>query len=800
MSGTLEELKTLLSGWLGVSDNSAPNKTNPGPNGGSTAADSVKALGDNSKTAAGQVLGLAGAAGRVAIGLASASEKIGSEANGFFKLASEYTSAPTWLTKLGPAAIGQLQSSREGSATGAGGGRFVEFDNNLRSAGLELSDYSQIMKTSRGALNDFGATAMQRADQLTQTGAKVQQIAQRTGLNNQFGEKELGQITALSQYGRTKELTPGKNQDEAAVAVTNLAKTINQVAASSGKSRQAIEAELEERLSSAEVQAKLKVATDDQRVAIIQNQAALSGMGKTAGDTATTIQNNGRLSQEQQVALMAMGPKAMAEFTKANRMLAKDPNDKAAQELLLKSRSDAAAFQGTARFQSMMQNLPDQLKGGFQKSYQENQEAGSLRFAQNNRAPGQSREDAVKAQQQQATNISNSQLPSGQVNPNVAPTNAVAAVQGAAFNSANESLRVLSDNLNKLSGSKAGQEALRDVLVKIYGKGGDIDKINANLHDILKQNQAAAAANKIQKEGGNTNPNPLPIPKSGNTNPNPGNTNPNPGNTNPNPGNTNPNPLPIPNPSGNTNPNPLPIPKKLEPKASGGAVNAEQVYIVGENGPELFKSKSAGEIIPTERMNSMFGNIKTKISDIGASAIPKANQNLPDMSKLSIPKFEMPKFEMPNFDMTKFGGAAKESEEAKKKRIGEESLRERPLDPNIKALRDRMSQVNVSTPPKIDVPRFDPNTMIRAEQEQAKKTERDAAVGESVSKQQPPVTKSTEPMPTAGGTVSMKDLNDSLIRLNSSMDKMLKATLDISSHSEKTAKNSGKATGNRTHA
>jgi hypothetical protein len=778
MSGTLEELKTLLSGWLGVSDNSAPNKTNPGPNGGSTAADSVKTLGDNSKTAAGQVLGLAGAAGKVAIGLASASEKIGSEANGFFKLASEYTSAPTWLTKLGPAAIGQLQSSREGSATGAGGGRFVEFDNNLRSAGLELSDYSQIMKTSRGALNDFGATAMQRADQLTQTGAKVQQIAQRTGLNNQFGEKELGQITALSQYGRTKELTPGKNQDEAAVAVTNLAKTINQVAASSGKSRQAIEAELEERLSSAEVQAKLKVATDEQRVAIIQNQAALSGMGKTAGDTATTIQNNGRLSQDQQVALMAMGPKAMAEFTKANRMLAKDPNDKAAQELLLKSRSDAAAFQGTARFQNMMQNLPDQLKGGFQKSYLENQEAGSLRFAQNNRVPGQSREDAVKAQQQQATNISDSKLPSGQVNPNVAPTNATAAVQGAAFNSANESLRVMSDNLNKLSGSKAGQEALRDVLVKIYGKGGDIDKINANLHDILKQNQTAAATNKIQKEGGNTNPNPLPPPN-----------------------------------SGNTNPNTVPIPKKLETKASGGAVNAEQVYIVGENGPELFKSKSAGEIIPTERMNSMFGNIKTKISDIGASAIPKANANLPDMSKLSIPKFEMPdmsklsipkfempKFEMPNFDMTKFGGPAKESEEAKKKRIGEESLRERPLDPNIQALRDRMSQVNVSTPPKIDVPRFDPNTAIRAEQEQAKKTERDAAVGESVSKQQPPVTKSTEPMPTAGGTVSMKDLNDSLIRLNSSMDKMLKATLDISSHSEKTAKNSGKATGNRTHA
>jgi hypothetical protein len=735
MSGTLEELKTLLSGWLGVSDNSAPNKTNPSPNGGS-AAENVRALGDNSKTAAGQVLGLAGAAGKVAVGLASASEKIGSEANGFFKLAEKYTSAPAWLTQLGPAATQQLQSSREGSATGAGGGRFVEFDNNLRSAGLELSDYSQIMKTSRGALNDFGATAMQRADQLTQTGAKVQQIAQRTGLNNQFGEKELGQITALSQYGRTKELTPGKNQDDAAIAVTNLAKTINQVAASSGKSRQAIEAELEERLSSAEVQAKLKVATDEQRVAIIQNQAALSGMGKTAGDTATTIQNNGRLSQEQQVALMAMGPKAMAEFTKANRMLAKDPNDKAAQELLLKSRSDAAAFQGTARFQSMMQNLPDQLKGGFQKSYQENQEAGSLRFAQNNRVPGQSREDAVRAQQQQATNVSESRLPSGQVNPNVAPTNAVAAVQSTAFNSANESLRVMSDNLNKLSGSKAGQEALRDVLAKIYGKGGDIDKINANLHDILKQNQAAAATLKIQKEGGNNNPNPLPIPR-----------------------------------SGNTTPNPLPIPKKLETKASGGAVNAEQVYIVGENGPELFKSKSAGEIIPTERMNSMFGNIKTKISDIGASAIPKANANLPDISKFSMPKFDMPKFDMPKFDIPKFDM------------------------PKI----DK-SSVTPTAAPKIDVPRFDPNTMSRTEQEQAKKAERDAAIGESVSKQQPTVTKNPEPMPTAGGTVSMKDLNDSLNRLNSSMDKMLKATLDISNHSEKTAKNSGKATGNRTHA
>ena len=697
MSGTLEELKTLLSGWLGVSDNSAPNKTNPGSSNNS-AADNVRTLGDNSKTTAGQILGLGGAAIKVATGLASASEKIGSEANGFFKLAEKYTSAPAWLTQLGPAATQQLQMSREGSATGAGGGRFVEFDNNLRSAGLELSDYSQIMKTSRGALNDFGATAMQRADQLTATGAKVQQIAQRTGLNNQFGEKELGQIAALSQYGRTEALTPGKKQDDAAIAATNLAKTINQVAASSGKSRQAIEAELEERLSSAEVQAKLKTATEEQRQGIIQNQAALAGMGKTAGDTATTIQNNGRLSQEQQVALMAMGPKAMAEFTKANRMLAKDPNDKAAQELLLKSRADAAAFQGTARFQGMLQNLPDQLKGGFQKSYQENQEAGSLRFAQNNRVPGQSREDAVREQQRQATNISESRLPSGQVNPNVAPTNAVAAVQGAAFNSANESLRVMSDNLNKLSGSKAGQEALRDVLVKIYGKGGDIDKINANLHDILKQNQTLAKENKIQTQGGNTSPNPLPIPK------------------------------------------------KLEPKANGGPVNAEQVYIVGENGPELFKSKSAGEIIPTERMNSMFGNIKTKISDLGGG--------MPSIPKMDTSKFQMPKFDMPKFET-----------------------------------------------PKLDIPKIDTSKLPRQEQDTAKKVEADSATSVSLSKTTVPTpAKVSEPMLGAGGTVTIKDLNDSLNRLNTSMDKMLKATLDISSHSEKTAKNSGKATGNRTHA
>jgi len=726
MELTVETLRQMLTDIL-VGNNSGARP--PGPGGANAKGGGnggiIDQLAENAGLLSKKFVDVIGAGIRLETAWKTAGQDIGKEAKGAMEMLAKYGAGP--LAAMGNAALAQADKSRANSNEGIGGGDFMGMTVGLRTAGLEVKDYATAMANSKGALNNFAGNADDRARQLAGTGDKLIKSAQDSGLANQIGQAELGKILLLSQMGRKEELATEEAKIGAAKSAKELAEQINRTAISSGKSRDVIEKELEARLSSAEVQAQLVGATEDQRKAIIASQAALAGMGKGAGDAAQIIQAGGRLSQENQIQMMSMGPKAMGEFIKGNQLMAKAKTDQereAAQAILDRAKVDTAEYQKTKGFQRLLQSAPDQLRGGLRKSYEENLERGGVNATQANRAPGQTKYDTEKERQKEVANLSESKLKTGAPNPQVAPQQAVTQLQNAAFNTANESLALLNKEITKLANSKLGIETWGKAVTAVYGKGGDVEK---SMNVIL--NAGKAVLGVTTPGGGGTGTGTAPNAPAVNTQ--------------------------------------LP---KLQKKAQGGPVDAEQVYIVGENGPELFKSKTAGDIVPNDKFQSMFGDIKTKISGLGGSPlktdIPKAAT-----PRFDLPKFEMPKVATPRFDMPKF------------------EL------PKI----DRPS-ANPMAAPKIEAPRFDPSTMSRAEQEQAKKSERDGAVGESISKQSATPTKSAEPMPTAGGTVSMKDLNDSLIRLNSSMDKMLKATLDISGHSEKTAKNSGKATGNRTHA
>ena len=727
---TDDELRAALSNVLGKPENNSA----PGAGAQRTAVKDTGPTGladvaTNAPKAAQGLWDVFDASKNLVIGFAGAKQKIGMEAAGIADKLAEM-GAPGAVKLMGQGATTQLGAVREQAGSGLGG-EFMKMQNDLRAAGLTVQDYTALMNNSKTALNDFGGTAIERAQGLSAAGDKLQQSANATGLNAQIGQQELGKIMLLSQMGRTEQLNTAGAQKKAADSALNLANTINETAARTGKSRDAIEAELAERLSSAEVQAKLKNATDEQRIAIINSQASIAGMGKTAGDTATTIQNNGRLNQEQQIQLMSMGPKAMGEFIKANQLIAKGRVEEG-NALLQKSQIDKATYQATPQFQRLMQNAPDQLKSGLQKSYTEDQEAGGVRAAQRQgQGTGQTPAQIEAARRAEAANTAKGLAPSGQVNPNVAPTMGAAAVNAASYNQANDALKVFNSNLSQVASSKAGQDALSATLKALYGKGGTLEQSVNNMSALIKQNVSPAT----DKTGTATGPQAGPVPAP------------------PKPNTTTTTTTPASNPAGG------PVPAPPKPRAAGGPIAPDDLYMVGENGPELFKSKVAGDILPTDKFKSMFGDIKTKISSIGGAS--KTDASKTDASNMAMPKFEMP-MPAPKMDIPKF---------------------EMPMPA-----------------PKMDIPKFDPNTVSRAEQDTAKKAERDATEATSLSKQQTTPAKSPEPMPTAGGTVSMKDLNDSLIRLNSSMDKMLKATLDISSHSEKTAKNSGKATGNRTHA
>ena len=52
----------------------------------------------------------------------------------------------------------------------------------------------------------------------------------------------------------------------------------------------------------------------------------------------------------------------------------------------------------------------------------------------------------------------------------------------------------------------------------------------------------------------------------------------------------------------------LPVPEAIKPKAVGGYVGAQQPYLVGEKGPELFVPGGSGTIIPNKNMGMASGN------------------------------------------------------------------------------------------------------------------------------------------------------------------------------------------------
>ena len=50
------------------------------------------------------------------------------------------------------------------------------------------------------------------------------------------------------------------------------------------------------------------------------------------------------------------------------------------------------------------------------------------------------------------------------------------------------------------------------------------------------------------------------------------------------------------------------MPAAIMPKASGGGVAANEPYMIGENGPELFIPRNSGTIIPHQGMSQAMGN------------------------------------------------------------------------------------------------------------------------------------------------------------------------------------------------
>lgn len=302
--------------------------------------------------------------------------------------------------------VGSLDDARQANIKnaeqGIGGNQLFDLQVKAGAAGITVDQYRQALINSGGALNGLGGTAQLGSERLLKLGNAVLsgeegfgKLGKQLVESNRMSTSELANITLISQYGSKANLDDIEQRKKASIAAGVLAAEIDKTAAITGRSRTAIAAELEERLKSPAIQGALNQMNEEQRQGFIKSQAAISGMGKGVSDLGATLAIGGRLSQENQMQLMAMGP-AAGEFQRAMRMSAMaqtDDQKRQASDAVERAKAKVTEFQSSAQFSAMMSRSTPEVAAALQKSYQENQLRG--------RTGAEMRDTGVTAEQAQ---------------------------------------------------------------------------------------------------------------------------------------------------------------------------------------------------------------------------------------------------------------------------------------------------------------------------------------------------------------------------------------------------------------
>jgi hypothetical protein len=276
----------------------------------------------------------------------------------------------------------RLQTNKN-ARQGIGGLSMFDTAEKAAKAGFDSQEqYRQMVLKSGNALGGLNNTANASSNDLLKVAEAVRNrdLADASGKGSLIKSQamlgdELGRVTMISQYGRKESLNGAEAQARAAQASEKLAHEIVRQTAITGKSSDVIEAELEERLKQPEVMASMRQMTEKQRESFIQNQAALTGMGTTVQGLSATLGVNGRMTQDQQYALAAMGP-AAGEFQRASRMAAMaqtEDQKKQAEAAMAKAKADVNAYQSSAQFARVMNSATGPMADAYKKSYAENQ-------------------------------------------------------------------------------------------------------------------------------------------------------------------------------------------------------------------------------------------------------------------------------------------------------------------------------------------------------------------------------------------------------------------------------------------
>ena len=209
----------------------------------------------------------------------------------------------------------------EAGKQGVGGNNVLEFAAQAKAGGMTMEGNLKLLKDMGPSLTGIGLNAQdanQRFLKLSQETIESdlgQKMATAAG-----GVEGLNAAAAIMASNTKKNLRDDADaRKELAQASAELAQQIDLQSRATGKSREAIEADLKARLKSVDSQMQMAMMSDKQQQAFTRTLGSLDGMGPNISNLAQNVASGARLTKENQDVLNALGPTA-GEFQRAVRL------------------------------------------------------------------------------------------------------------------------------------------------------------------------------------------------------------------------------------------------------------------------------------------------------------------------------------------------------------------------------------------------------------------------------------------------------------------------------------------------
>jgi hypothetical protein len=510
----------------------------------------------------------------------------------------------------------------------------------LKQGRISNEEYLKLMSRAGPGLQGLGGSA-------EKTGKMLTDLAER-GRQSDFGkqlesygiavDKELVHINAVGSLGARNLGRTQKEQDEfrdkLAVSNARLAYEIANQSQLTGKSRDAITAELEERLKQPGVMLRMRQMTEEQREAFVRNQVALSGMGESAQRVSANIGVGGKPTEEQRNFMASLGP-AAASFQRASALIARGrtaEDREAGRALMEKAMGQAAKYRDSKEYANVVNAGGE--RGEYFAKVQREDTTGQRVADILKKNPALTERQAYRQARKEA------ELEA----PKVVSTDPRRKIQQelqGMEGKAQEAGYTAAKRIDKFAREEGGAEALAGGIKKLgdtlFDTKKEGDKFVEFLHQMIaemksytKEKVDAAKPNTSTSPSGNT---PTPPPANatrpqGNTPPPPANATIPQGNTPPAPA-VNPvtqgNPLPAPAVNPVTQGNPLPAPRPITVPATEPARGRPTM----ENDPRLNGAPPV-TAPPVPRIETP---AVTPPRNTGPSAAPSGNTPLPPISR-----------------------------------------------------------------------------------------------------------------------------------------------------------------------